>query len=228
MNFYKNNKNLIITVIILMIIAVTSKQFGNKQPEEPIVDKVSVATTTEPYKYTIQSNGIITFTTPEDFGLASNNDQLLINSYIPPCDADFDYCLYYKGTVYTVTNFESAGVRIKNRTDLKTVATCLNAQPTGYTGLKSTMVASTTSYKVSSFLGIGDAGAGHYSSGELFRLAYDETCHEFETRIGATRFANFPEGSIKEFSEASQKEISSKLKDIVFGITLKNGEKISF
>lgn len=227
MNFYKNNKKLIIVVLFLMFIAITAKQFGNK-PEESIGDKVRVATTTEPYKAKSESNGIIAFTTPEDFGLASNNDQLPISSYIPPCDVDFDFCLYYKGTEYAVTNFQSAGVRIKNRTDLKTATSCLNDQPTGYTGLRSTTVASTTGYSMSMFSQIASGGAGHVASGDLYRLVYDGTCHEMETRISSSQFENFKPGSIQQFTETDLNNIKEKLKDIVFGITLENGQTLSF
>ncbi len=226
MNFYRHNKGIIIMVIVLILIALAGQYIQKTQT--PIVEENLIATTTESTAPITYSNGIITFVVPEDFGLALNKEQILENAYIPPCDDTFDYCLYYNGIAHIGTNFESAGIRIKNRTDLKTVATCLNTSPENYTGLKSTVVASTTAYTISSFPGIGDAGAGHYASGELFRLAYDGTCHEFETRVGASQFANFAEGSMKEFTAADSKKVMGELKDIISTMTLRGGEKISF
>jgi hypothetical protein len=94
--------------------------------------------------------------------------------------------------------------------------------------MKSVVIASTTVYALTKFAPMGDAGAGHYASGELYRLAYDGTCHEFETRVGASQYANFPDGSIKEFTKVNQDEIKSKLMDILSQIVLSSGDIVSF
>lgn len=169
------------------------------------------------------SNGTISFVRPSNFGLALNKSQITINSYIPPCDENFDYCLYYKENTYANTNFGSAGVRIKKRNDL-TSATCLTAQPNGYTGLTPKTVASTTAYTLVSFP-VGDAGMSHYANGELYRLAYKGTCHEFETRISATQFGVYEEGTKVEFKDA---ELKDEIKNILNSIQLSGGEKLSF
>ena len=218
MSFLKKEKGIIITVIVLILIAFAGQY----------VEKLSIVKSTDIITPMDHSNGIITFVVPKDFGLALKKDEIHATAYIPPCDESFDFCLYYNGIKYIGTNFGSAGVRIKNRSDLKTAVSCLNTSPDNYTSAKSTVVASTTIYSVSAFPGIGDAGAGHYASGELLRLAYDGTCHEFETRVAASQYANFAEGSIKEFTANDSKELLKELRDIISRVTLKGGEKISF
>ncbi len=227
MNFYKNNQKFLITILILAVIALTAQHFQPKPAVAPVVE-IPAATSTEPVAPVTHSNGVITFEVPENYGLALNKEQILVQSYIPSCDDAFDYCLYYNGTKYSGTNFGGAGLRIKKRDDLKTVATCLNTSPANYTGLKSKVVASTTLYTIASFAGIGDAGMGHSASGELYRLAYDGTCHEFETRVSMTQFANYPEGSIKEFSGTDKNTVLAELKNLILNVKVGNGEKLSF
>lgn len=168
------------------------------------------------------SNGVISFEKSEDFGLALNTEQITVTSYIPPCDDNLDYCLYYSGKEFVNTNFGSAGIRIKNRKDISEVNKCLMTPPTGYEVFKPTRTATTTAYSLSVF-NIGDAGAGHYANGELYRLAYKGTCHEFETRISATQFANYPEGTKEEFKDTVLK---AKIKSILNGIELVGGEEL--
>jgi hypothetical protein len=174
------------------------------------------------------SDGTITLIYPTiDFGLATSSQQITTHSYIPPCDADFNYCLYYIGSTYQGTNFDSAGIRVEKRTDLTTQAACLTTPPTGFTNFTPT---STTAgdYSVSEFTPLGDAAAGHYSTGTLYRLEYNGACYEFETRIGQSQFANYPSGTIQEFTDADQASLQSEIKGILNGITLPSGETVNF
>lgn len=173
------------------------------------------------------SDGTITFTVPSDFDLAVNQQQILTKSYIPPCDADFNYCLYYVGTAYQGTNFESAGIRIYKRTDLTTQSACMTTAPTGYSNFTPT---STTvgDYSVSEFTPLGDAAAGHFSSGTLYRLFYGGACYEFETRIGQSDYGNYPVGTIQQFTAADEAALQSEINNILGGITLPSGETINF
>src|SRR5690348_12489307 len=71
------------------------------------------------------SDGTITVHYPSaDFALATTQMQILAHSYIPPCSSNFNYCLYYIGTKFQGTNFESAGLRIQKRADLATRTKC--------------------------------------------------------------------------------------------------------
>ena len=173
------------------------------------------------------SDGTVTFTVPSDFGLATNQTQVLTRSYIPPCDANFNYCLYYIGAAYQGTNFDSAGIRIQHRTDLTTQTACLTAPPTGFSNFTPT---STTvgDYSVSEFTPLGDAGAGHYSTGTLYRLEYNGECYEFETRIGQSQFANYPSGTIQQFTATDQTGLQGKIQNILDSIALPSGETIAF
>lgn len=159
-----------------------------------------------------------------DFGLATTPEQVLVTSYIPSCDTGFDYCLYYKGSTYKGTNFESAGLRVKTRTDLKTEGQCLSTPPSGYTSM-TPMIATSTEFTTATFTPVGDAGAGHYASGSVYRLSYSGSCYEFETRIGASQYANYPAGSIKEFTDANQAAISTLLMSILKSLTTASSTK---
>lgn len=173
------------------------------------------------------SDGTITFTLPADFALATSSQQITVHSYIPPCDADLEYCFYYTGSAYQGTNFDSAGIRIDHRTDLTTTSACLTTPPSGFTNFTPT---STTpgDYSVSEFTPLGDAGAGHYSTGTLYRVEYNGACYEFETRIGQTQFANYPSGTIQQFTSADQASLQTEIQNILNGITLPSGETITF
>ncbi len=174
------------------------------------------------------SDGTITILYPTtDFGVATSQQQVSVTSYIPPCDPDFNYCLYYIGTAYNGTNFDSAGIRIDKRIDLTTQTACLTAPPTGYTNFTPTSTAA-GDYAVSEFTPIGNAGAGHYSTGTLYRMEYNGACYEFETRIGQSQFANYPSGTIQRFTDADQASLQSEIQNILNDITLPSGESVTF
>jgi hypothetical protein len=173
------------------------------------------------------SDGTITFTNPSDFGLATNQQQILTRSYIPPCDADFNYCLYYVGTAYQGTNFDSAGIRIDKRTDLTMSSACLTTPPTGYSNFTPTTTTA-GDYSLSEFSPLGDAGAGHTAVDTLYRLSYNGACYEFETRIGQSQFANYPSGTIQQFTAADQASLQAEIIGILNGITLPSGETVAF
>ncbi len=174
------------------------------------------------------SDGTITVGYPSDFGLAKNATQVLVHAYIPPCDENFDYCLYYNGAAYTGTNFESAGVRIAKRADLATASLCLQTLPNGYTSGLTPKITTGSDYQTSVFSPLGDGATGHYASGALYRLAYGSACYEFETRIGETQFANYPAGTIQEFTTADRAAVQAKLDAIATGVTLPGGGHITF
>jgi hypothetical protein len=173
------------------------------------------------------SDGTIAFPIPTDFGLAVTQQQIPVNSYIPPCDQDFNYCLYYIGSAYTGTNFESAGIRIEKRTDLTTTATCLNTAPTGYSNFTPTTTTE-TDYSVSEFTPLGDAAAGHFSTGTLYRLEFNGACYEFETRVGQSDFGNYPSGTIQQFTSADETSLQTEIHNLLDSFTLPSGETIAF
>lgn len=159
----------------------------------------------------------ITFSRPEDFGLAVSQDQLLVESVIPPCDEGFEYCLYYIDTAYEQTNFESAGVRIVRRSDLTTEDACLSTAPAGYTSLTPDITNADT-YATSMFSPLQNAGAGHSSTGKMYRLFNDSTCFEFETRIGTTQLGTYEPGAVEEFTDENRQEVVRELDAIIEAI----------
>jgi hypothetical protein len=186
------------------------------------------------------SDGTIHIAFPtSQFALATDPSQITDKSYIPPCDQGFAYCLYYNGTAYSGTNFESAGIAISPKANLTTQTKCLQTQPAGYTGLKSTSGKAVTlpgvgaSYITSVFSPIGDAAAGHFATGAVYRLAYQENattfdCYEFDTQIGQTDFYNYPTGAINQFTVADQTTIQAELTKILTTLTLPSGQYVLF
>ncbi len=174
------------------------------------------------------SDGTITVAyQPGQFGLATTPQQVLVTAYIPPCDPSFTYCLYYNGSAYKGTNFESAGLRIQKRTDITTKAMCVTLMPSGYTGLVPNTL-NGPDYETSAFGPLGDAGAGHYSSGAEYRLWYNNSCYEFQTRIGETQYANYPAGTVKQFMDSDRANVQASLTAILNTVTLSNNEHVSF
>ena len=170
----------------------------------------------------------ITFTYPKAFGLAVKEDQVMTTSYIPPCNAGFDYCLYYNGTSYGGTNFDSAGLRIERRLDLSEREVCLTTPPEGFEN-NAPVTLNSGEYATSLFPEIGDAGAGHYAQGKLYRLSYKDACYEFETRISASQYANYEPGTLVEFTETNRALLQADLEAIVQSITFTDSkESVAF
>jgi hypothetical protein len=154
----------------------------------------------------------------QNFALATDASQVTVHAYIPPCDESFDYCFFYTGSTYTGTNFESAGLRIKLRSDITSERLCLNTPPAGFdSSTLPTKTTSTSLYSASMFTNVGDAGAGHSANGSLYRIFVraKASCYEFQTRIGVTQFANYPAGSIREFTQNDRETLESSLQSIL-------------
>ncbi len=165
---------------------------------------------------------------PSDFNLAANQGQLSVRSYIPPCDQGFGYCIYYNGSAYKGTNFESAGISVRNVTALfPTDNSCTNSLPQGYNKAASISVHSSPYYSVSIFPNLGNAAAGHYATDNIYRLYFGGKCYEFDARIGESQYDNYPAGSIQPFTKDSYDALRAELSGIVGSITLSQGGKIS-
>lgn len=223
-NMNKDSKNILIALALLAAIGTIAflliRQPSTTEPPTIATSTPQVATTTESI-----SDGTITLAyTSQEFGLAVSPEQVLVRSYIPPCGDDFSYCFYYIAPDYQGTNFENAGFRVRKRDDLATQTQCLQTLPEGYAGITS-KVSPSANFSTSVFSPLGDAGAGHYANGALYRLAYKGSCYEFETRIGATQYANYPRGTIKEFMPADQRAMNEKLLQLLKNVTLPGGAK---
>jgi hypothetical protein len=191
--------------------------------EQPVIHEN--ATTTAPTN--THSTPEVTFSVPEGYGLAVRQEQVLATSYIPPCDPDFDYCIYHYNDEYAGTNFDSAGLRIERRADLAAAGSCLTAQPSGYEGLVPETMHH-NAYDTAVFGPVGDAGAGHSASGNMYRLRTATTCFEFQTRIGMSQFQNYEPGTIEEFTQADRDAVEAQLLQVLNSMTLQDGTPITF
>ncbi|MBP9822397.1 MAG: hypothetical protein KBC81_03085 [Candidatus Pacebacteria bacterium] len=227
------NKENILTVVAVVAVAAILGFWLFWKPDDKIAVSPSptpspVATATMiQYNQSVSDKDIKVSYSSSDFGLATTPAQIVVKSYIPPCETGFDYCLYSNNDTYKGTNFESAGLRIAQRKDLSTKEQCLNTLPTGYTSLTPVSFTS-ANYATSVFSPLGDAAAGHYSSGAQYRLWSGKSCYELESRIGETQFANYPAGSIKQFTDADRISVRAQLAAMLNAITLTGGEKVSF
>lgn len=211
----KNKKLFVINVIVLAILLI-ALFFNWKYWEEKKKGYENI-----PQVQSISDQNI-TMYYDETFGLAVKPEQILVKSYIPPCDENFDYCFYYNKDVYEGTNFESAGIRIKKRDDLDS-SKCLSEPPLGFAeSMQPDATRVNSAYSTSLFSDVGGAAAGHYSSGSLYRLYIKEgaLCYEFETRIGESQFANYPEGSIKQFTDQDRDDVKRLLVNFLANISL--------
>ncbi len=229
-------KNFLILVLLLVVLGGYGYYKYVKEPQVVVLtpvptESVSPTATIAAYDQSV-SDGTVTFSyRSSEFGLATTPGQVLVTSYIPPCEQGFNYCLYYNGKQYQGTNFESAGLRIQKRTDISSEKLCLSTPPAGFSAKTTPQATSVNSaYSVSVFSPVSDAAAGHFSSGALYRLFLKDglKCYEFATRIGQTQYANYPAGTIKQFTTADQTVVSAQLTDILGTLTLKDGTKISF
>jgi len=172
----------------------------------------------------VMPGGDVSFSVPEGFGLAINQDQVLVASYIPPCSENFDYCLYYYGKDFEGTNFESAGVTVKKRNDLTAKDICMATRPEGYNG-QAPQVNFRKNYSTVVFSDLGQGAAGHFTNETLYRLFY-KTCYEFQTRISQSQYANFEPGAIKEFTAGNKETLEQKFTSIINSISTNDGTKV--
>ncbi len=246
------DKIVIIVIIAVLVGAIFLAIFNSSRiPSSQTAIDTTIATSTSstPAPLTLDRNisdGVIKVSYPSaDFTLATTAAAVLVHAYIPPCDEGFLYCIYYDGTKYAGTNFEASGLTVKKRTDLTTATSCLATSPYGSgSTLAPDMQRSTDNYSWSVFLNIGDAGAGHYASGSLYRLYISEftnsnnskipqkplipKCYELATRIGQTQYANYPAGAKVEFTARDQSDLQVSLKQILDNVSLISGNKNLF
>lgn len=217
-------KKFIFVVLVLVVLGGLGYWLLGKPASQVMT---SPTPTAAQYDQTVSDGTITIGYQTGQYGLATTPAQVLVTAYIPPCDPAFTYCLYYNGATYKGTNFDSAGLRIQKRTDLKTQGACLSTMPTGYTNIVP-VTANGPDYATGVFSPLGDAGAGHYASGSEYRLWTNNTCYEFETRIGQTQFANYPPGTIKQFTTNDQANVEADLRGMINSVTLKSGAQVSF
>lgn len=166
--------------------------------------------------------GDVSLSYPDDFGMAVNQDQLLVSSTIPVCSSGFDYCIYLNSGEYDGTNFEGAGLGIVIRGDLDYEAACALEQPEGFSELEP-VVEGGVDHVTSVFDEVGEGAAGHFTNGAVYRLYFADTCYEFESRVAQAQFSNFEPGAVERFGDEALDDVLTSLTDIVESVELPDG-----
>lgn len=152
------------------------------------------------------AGGRVSLEAPVELGLAVTQDQLLVDASPPPCDPGFSYCFYLPEESYEGTNLRSAGLAITRREDLRSMTSCLLAQPEGWSRLQPGVHLG-EDVSTSKFGDIGQGAAGSFTVGDVLRLFDGAECWEFETRLGLTRVEYYAPGTITEFTSEDQLEV---------------------
>ena len=168
--------------------------------------------------------GDISLSYPKDYGLAVNQDQLLVTSYVPVCDQGFEYCLYLRSDEFDGSNFDGAGMRIDVRDDLAFESDCMLEQPSGFSDLVP-RVAGSGDHARTRFGQVGQGAAGHLSNGSVYRLYFGNTCYEFETRISQTQFGNYPAGEVERFTDEDAALVRGDFAAILASVSLPDGRE---
>jgi hypothetical protein len=210
----QNNKILkvALTIIVLAVIGLLVWAIVFNSRNHANVTPIS---TVETFDQSISDGTIKAVYSSADFGLAVNPSQVSVKAYIPPCKA------------FAGTNFESAGLSIKKREELKTEKTCMETSPEGYSNVLPNTKIPKADYTTGIFEGLGGgAGAGHMAEGSIYRLFYkkNSSCYEIQTRIGYTQFANYEPGSIKEFTTEDKDLLKVRLENILSNISVPTGD----
>ena len=218
------NRNFVVSTIFIWAIIIVAIIFIAIYVFAPSsTPPVVVVTTPTPAGQSISDGTVTLHYSSEQFGLAVNKSQVLVNSYIPPCTEGFSYCLYYNAGAYQGTNFESAGVSMQKRTDLKNENSCITNVPNGFaSSISPTAKNSGDGYTSSVFSPVGDAAAGHYAAGSIYRLFVKDStkCYEFETRIGESQYLNYPAGTIKEFTSEDRMIVAGMLRTVIDAVSV--------
>lgn len=213
------------TLVLVALAIALGTYVALTKPEAPAPSPAATSTAIA-YDSTISDETItIGYPAPE-FGLAVRREQLPA-SYIPACDDGFSYCVYYAGDRHEGTNFESAGVGVRRRDDLAGREACVSTPPEGYDEL-APLVASSTSHAAATYWPVGDAGAGHYARGAVYRLSVADRCYELESRVGESQFANFEPQAIREFTASDRDALEAELRRIVEAVELPDGSRAAF
>ncbi len=170
------------------------------------------------------AGGLVGLDSPSGLSLAVMHEQLLDQSSPPPCDEGFSYCLYLPDEAYAGTNLRSAGLAITRRQDLRSMASCLLAQPDGWSSLQPGVEIG-AEVATSRFGDVGEGAAGSYTTGEVLRLFDGAECWELETRLGLSRFENYPPGQVREFTGEDEEAVERLLWSALDSVTVA-GEKV--
>ena len=217
--------NLITLIVVLVVVLVVVLAFA-RPVQAPVYQNGQEQTQTQPaaQAQTVTTGGL-SFSYTEPFALATTPEQILAKVVIPACDQGFDYCVYYNGTEYANTNFESAGVSVAEHKELPSQASCVTAQPSGYHGLKP-KTSSQNGVVIGAYSPIGGGAAGSSESGAEYHVWTGSTCYFVRTRVAQAQFANYPAGTKVEFTTANRDAVFGELQNILDGMSVQGTQLV--
>ncbi len=187
-------KYLIIPAILLLAASCSKQQSNQDNSNQGTTNPPAVNTYVSPDKYGFS----IKYS--DEFGFSTDLNQVAGLSYIPVCDQNMVACLFLNKDTYKGTNFDGAGVSINIDPSLDTQAKCYNFKVStseAQTEVSDVAINGTT---FKSAVGGGGA-AGHYDKLQVYRNFHNNMCYEIAEDMVSTQLANYPEGTVKQFSE---------------------------
>ena len=136
------------------------------------------------------------------------NERRSCASYIPVCDEDRIACLAYPADEYRGYNFEAAAFSVIALPGVTTELKCLTnvdrntCRPPRSEAHNSVTFGTAECY---------EGGLGHHLNRQIYRTFHAGACYQLSVNIAESAFANFPAGTIKEFSRADRQNVEQLL-----------------
>jgi hypothetical protein len=184
-----------------------------------------IAGTSEPQPYQNSSqtsgqqtfrspDGTFRFTYPSSYKLYTGSETDQAPGIIPVCQSAVA-CVVYPRSTYAGTNFGAAAFQAREIDDATTENVCLRPPILAANGPRFNTAPKDPTKNINgvSFLhGIdSSAAAGSYINSDLYRTFYRSKCYELSINITATRFENFPQGGVREFSSGDEQRVENEL-----------------
>ncbi len=140
---------------------------------------------------------------PPDITFTEDKQQIRSLSYIPVCDTEtLVACFYYARQEYQDTNFEAAGLSV-NLIENSSSDTC-NVSELIITETPKTREINGVTFDT----GIGGVGAlGHQATDYVLRTFHRGTCVEVKVTITTSEYANYPPGTVREFTDSDREKV---------------------
>ncbi|MCX6781002.1 MAG: hypothetical protein NT003_02710 [Candidatus Magasanikbacteria bacterium] len=127
-------------------------------------------------------------------------------------------CFVIPGNTFPNTNFGEASASVGIRTDKTDATNCeMREDSNGEFATNETTKIAGIEFKK---FATSDAGAGHRSSGFVYRGFINNKCYELSTRVNTTAFENYEPGMIQKFTDQNEKDVRATLEKIISTFTL--------
>ena len=158
------------------------------------------------------------FRYPSEFAVVESGDEFpeAARGYIPACGdggGNFDVCAYYQAENLSETNFQTAGLSIRNRADIDSRDSCVAADG-NYPVVENEHTEEIDGIEFMVF-DVTEAATSHRAETRVYRGWVDGSCTEMAARISSTVYEVYPADEVSEFSEEMRTDVRQKLDDIV-------------